>query len=204
MFWFNRNITNDFLKPIYIDFTALYGIFWIFLKILKIIEKWWPVTNPFLANYIYGYFSRFWTDFDQIKFILSLESYVLSNLTVIFSLSRKKFRGALRDIPILNPTFKGQWNYGFPQLLPFRGWTDISFDIYLGNFSLLDPIKSLREHTRISLILTVAKDVWSGHVIVFARHALQNLTTVRTAEQKAIHSFADSSKHLQVCRQWFE
>ena len=46
---------------------------------------------------------------------------------------------------------------------------------------------SLRENTRILLILTVAKDDGSGHVIVIARHALQNLTTVRTAEQKAFH-----------------
>ena len=46
---------------------------------------------------------------------------------------------------------------------------------------------SLREHTHILLILTVAKDDESGHVIVIARHALQNLTTARTAEQKALH-----------------
>ena len=48
-------------------------------------------------------------------------------------------------------------------------------------------MKALREHTHILLILTAAKDDRSGHVRVIARHALQSLTIVRTAEQKAFH-----------------
>ena len=48
-------------------------------------------------------------------------------------------------------------------------------------------MKSLREHTHILLILTAAKDDGSGHVLVITRHALQTLTYVLRAEQKAFH-----------------
>jgi len=71
-------------------------------KILNIFEKvqaflnflknhliiWAP--NNYKIRYIYGYFSRFWVDFDQIKFILQLKSHVLSNSTLGFALPHKK------------------------------------------------------------------------------------------------------------------
>ena len=76
--------------------------FLIFLKNHLIILA----PNSYKIRYIYGYFSRFWVDFDQIKFILQLKSHVLSNSTLGFALPHKKIWCAAPSLPKLNYPFK--------------------------------------------------------------------------------------------------
>ena len=86
---FVRNITNT-KKPT----SALAEIqhkrrYFVSTPLIQIIEYFWWYTN-IRNRYIYGYFSRLWTDFDQTKMILSFKLYVLSNLTLCISLSHKQ------------------------------------------------------------------------------------------------------------------
>ena len=77
-YWFYGEIINNYLKNTFEIFRKSGSIFWIFWKNLYL------APNNYKIRYIYWYFSRFWADFDQIKFILQFKLHVLSNLTLSF------------------------------------------------------------------------------------------------------------------------